>query len=77
MLHFRGGRAAIDKTAYPDIDDFFADLARVYREEIADLGRRGLTYLQLDDTNLAYLCDPKHRERARSIGENPDALPRH
>jgi len=75
MLHFRGGRAAIDKTAYPDIDAFFADLARVYREEIADLGRRGLTYLQLDDTNLAYLCDPQHRERARSIGEDPDALP--
>jgi 5-methyltetrahydropteroyltriglutamate--homocysteine methyltransferase len=76
MLHFRGGRKGISEEVYPDIEDFFADLARAYREEIAALGTAGCTYLQLDDTNLAYLCDPKMRERTREIGEDPDALPR-
>jgi 5-methyltetrahydropteroyltriglutamate--homocysteine methyltransferase len=75
MLHFRGGRGSVDKTAYPDMDGFFADLARIYREEVADLANAGCTYLQLDDTNLAYLCDPEHRERARTIGEDPNKLP--
>ncbi|MEE8444696.1 MAG: 5-methyltetrahydropteroyltriglutamate--homocysteine S-methyltransferase [Alphaproteobacteria bacterium] len=75
MAHFRGGRGAIDEIVYPDMDEFFADLARVYREEIADLAANGCTYLQLDDTNLAYLCDPKLREGARAIGEDPDELP--
>ena len=62
MVHFRGGRAAVDRTAYPDMEEFFFDLAGVYREEIADLAARGCTYLQLDDTNLAYLCDEKLRQ---------------
>jgi methionine synthase II (cobalamin-independent) len=75
MLHFRGGRGSVDTTAYPDMDGFFADLARIYREEVADLADAGCTYLQLDDTNLAYLCDPEHRERARAIGEDPNELP--
>lgn len=75
MAHFRGGRGAIDDVAYPDMDDFFADLAKVYREEIAELGAHGCTYLQLDDTNLAYLCDPKLRQGARDLGEDPDKLP--
>jgi 5-methyltetrahydropteroyltriglutamate--homocysteine methyltransferase len=75
MLHFRGGRGSVSRDAYPDIEEFFADLARIYREEVADLARAGCTYLQLDDTNLAYLCDPEHRERARSIGEDPGRLP--
>lgn len=76
MLHFRGGRKAISEETYPDIEDFFDDLARAYREEIAALAKAGCTYLQLDDTNLAYLCDPKMRERTRLIGEDPDELPR-
>lgn len=75
MLHFRGGRKGISEEVYPDIEDFFADLARAYREEIAALADAGCTYLQLDDTNLAYLCDPAMRERTREIGEDPDALP--
>ena len=75
MAHFRGGRGAIDAMAYPDMEEFFDDLARVYREEVADLGARGLRYLQLDDTNLAYLCDHELREGARKIGEDPDELP--
>ena len=75
MVHFRGGRGAVDEVSYPDMDELFADLARVYREEVADLAAHGCTYLQLDDTNLAYLCDPKLRQGARDIGEDPDKLP--
>jgi len=76
ILHFRGGRAAIDRTAYPEMDGFFADLARVYSEEIADLAAAGCRYLQIDETNFAYLCDPELREQVRTnIGEDPDALP--
>jgi 5-methyltetrahydropteroyltriglutamate--homocysteine methyltransferase len=75
MAHFRGGRAGVSETAYPDMDEFFADLARVYREEIADLAEAGCRYIQLDDTNLAYLCDPQLREGARSRGDDPSELP--
>ena len=76
MVHFRGGRAAIDIESYPDLDEFFADLAEVYRQEIASLYAAGCRYLQLDDTNLAYLCDANMREAARSRGDDPDELPR-
>jgi 5-methyltetrahydropteroyltriglutamate--homocysteine methyltransferase len=75
VLHFRGGRGAVDKKAYPNMEEFFTDLAQVYREEIQDLVKLGCTYLQIDDTNLAYLCDPKMRESAKRIGEDPDRLP--
>jgi 5-methyltetrahydropteroyltriglutamate--homocysteine methyltransferase len=75
-LHFRGGREAIDCKAYPDIEEFYADLARVYREEIADLAAAGCRYLQIDEVNFAYLCDPALRAQVRSIGEEPDTLPR-
>lgn len=75
MTHFRGGRDAIDKEAYPEMEEFFADLAQLYREELADLGDAGCTYVQFDDTNLAYLCDPKMRENARQLGEDPNELP--
>ena len=74
MLHFRGGRDAISKTVYPDMEGFYDDLAAAYRGEIADLAARGCRYLQLDDTNLAYLCDPKIRETTRARGDDPDAL---
>lgn len=76
MLHFRGGRDAIDATAYPELDDFYADIAAAYRAEIASLAEAGNRYLQLDDTNLAYLCDETQREHARARGMDPDALPR-
>ncbi len=76
MLHFRGGRGAISRDAYPDLDAFYADVAQAYRDEIADLAAGGCTYLQLDDTNLAYLCDEKMREGARQRGDDPDELPR-
>jgi 5-methyltetrahydropteroyltriglutamate--homocysteine methyltransferase len=76
MLHFRGGRKAISETAYPDLEAFYADLAAAYRAEIADLARRGCRYLQLDDTNLAYLCDPAIRQSALDRGDDPDTLTR-
>ena len=75
MTHFRGGREAIDRVAYPLMKDFFEDLARIYREELADLYEAGCRYVQLDDTNLAFLCDEKMRENARALGEDPDELP--
>jgi 5-methyltetrahydropteroyltriglutamate--homocysteine methyltransferase len=68
MLHYRGGRAVIDRTAYPDMDAFWRDLAEVYRQEIAGLAAEGCTYLQLDDTSLAYLNDPAQRAYVSSIG---------
>ena len=74
-MAFRGGRGSISQEAYPDIEEFFADLARVYREEIAYIADAGCRYLQLDDTNLAYLCDEHLRDEARARGEDPDALP--
>lgn len=76
MLHFRGGRKAVSEVVYPEMDAFFADLAAAYREELADLADRGCRYVQLDDTNLAYLCDDTIREATRARGEDPDALPR-
>jgi 5-methyltetrahydropteroyltriglutamate--homocysteine methyltransferase len=75
MLHFRGGRGAVDQTAYPDMEQFFADLIGVYRAEINDLAAAGCRYVQLDDTNLAYLCDPRLRDRVKGLGEDPDRLP--
>lgn len=76
MLHFRGGRKGISETVYPDLEDFFEDLTAAYRAEIADLADRGCRYLQLDDTNLAYLCDPAIRENTRARGDDPDDLTR-
>jgi len=75
LVHFRTGRGGVDKTVYPDMGEFFADLARVFREEIAQLAEAGCTYLEIDDVNFAYLCDPKMREGAKKIGEDPDRLP--
>ncbi len=74
MLHFRGGRQAISSKVYPDLEDFYQDLAAAYRAEVADLAARGCRYLQMDDTNLAYLCDPKIRERTAARGDDPDSL---
>jgi len=76
MLHFRGGRKAISEEVYPNLDQFFEDLTAAYREEIADLASRGARYVQLDDTNLAYLCDPDVRERTAARGDDPDELTR-
>ena len=76
MLHFRGGRAAISAEAYPDLRPFFDDVAAAYRAEIRALAEAGCRYLQLDDTNLAYLCDPSMRHDVEERGDDPAALPR-
>ena len=73
MVHWRGGRAAIDEGLYPELDGFWSDLTAAYREEIRRLGDLGCTYLQLDDTSLAYLNDAGQREYVASIGGDPDA----
>ena len=75
MLHFRGGRAGISKQHYPDLEPFYQDVATAYGDELRSLAAAGCTYVQMDDTNLAYLCDDKMREAARSRGDDPDELP--
>ena len=75
MVHFRGGRKGIDITAYPDLDEFFEDLAQAYRDEVASLYNAGCRYIQFDDTNLAYLCDPQLRAQAKERGDDPNDLP--
>ena len=72
MVHYRGGRAAIDESVYPEIEDFWQDLTAAYRDEIGRLEALGCTYLQLDDTSLAYLNDPEQRRYMESIGGDPD-----
>jgi 5-methyltetrahydropteroyltriglutamate--homocysteine methyltransferase len=68
MVHYRGGRASIDESVYPDMDEFWSDLVAAYRREVERLGEIGCTYLQFDDTSLAYLNDPKQREYMKEIG---------
>jgi 5-methyltetrahydropteroyltriglutamate--homocysteine methyltransferase len=70
MVHFRGQRAAIDDTIYPDLDAFWSDLTTAYADEVRALGDLGCTYLQFDDTSLAYLNDPKQRDYATSMGSD-------
>jgi 5-methyltetrahydropteroyltriglutamate--homocysteine methyltransferase len=72
MVHYRGGKASIDERVYPTLDEFWADLTAAYREEVRRLGELGCTYLQLDDTSLAYMNDPHQREYVASIGGDPE-----
>ena len=72
MVHYRGGRAAIDAAVYPELDAFWADLAAVYAEEIRRLAALGCSYLQLDDTSFAYLNDPEQRAAIDERGESGD-----
>jgi 5-methyltetrahydropteroyltriglutamate--homocysteine methyltransferase len=72
MVHYRGGRAAIDPEIYPDLEEFWSDLTSAYAEEVRRLGYLGCSYLQLDDTSLAYLNDPKQRAMVAEQGGDPD-----
>jgi 5-methyltetrahydropteroyltriglutamate--homocysteine methyltransferase len=72
MVHYRGGKAAIDPAIYPTLEEFWTDLTAAYRGEVRRLGELGVTYLQLDDTSLAYMNDPHQREYIASIGGDPD-----
>ena len=76
MLHLRGGRNAISRTAYPDLAAFWADAAAAYRTAIAHIAAAGCTYLQVDDVSWAYLCDAKVRDNFRVNGDDPATLPR-
>ena len=71
----RGGRAAVSRAAYPDLDEFYADIAGVYREELRQLAAAGCNYVQLDDTNFAFLCDPRLVETFRRDGYDPAEMP--
>src|SRR6266567_2502205 len=71
MVHYRGGRAAISDSVYPDLGQFWDDLATAYGQEIQQLHALGCRYLQLDDTSLAYINDPVQREHIKSIGGDP------
>jgi 5-methyltetrahydropteroyltriglutamate--homocysteine methyltransferase len=74
MVHYRGGPAMIDPAVYPDIEEFWADLAAAYAAEVAALAAMGCTYLQFDDTSLAYLNDPAQRAEIVARGEDADHL---
>ncbi|MEQ1536596.1 MAG: 5-methyltetrahydropteroyltriglutamate--homocysteine S-methyltransferase [Burkholderiaceae bacterium] len=75
MLHFRGGRAGISRTAYPELEpDFYTDVAKAYGDELRSLSAAGCDYVQMDDTNLAYLCDVNMREAAKNRGDDPNEL---
>ena len=76
-LHLRGGNHAIDKKVYPDQDEFWADMARAYRAEIADLIGAGCTYIQFDDVSFCCLCDGTIRDQITRDGEDPARLPAH
>jgi 5-methyltetrahydropteroyltriglutamate--homocysteine methyltransferase len=75
-LHFRYGRDAVPESIYPVMDDFYADLAQAYRKAINAFANAGCRYLQFDEVNLAYLCDPALRQKVAERGEDPEVLPR-
>lgn len=75
-LHFRYGREAIDRKVYPTMDAFYADLGKAYAQAIKSFADAGCRYLQIDEVNFAYLCDPKLREQVKARGEDPETLPR-
>ncbi|MEO3825492.1 5-methyltetrahydropteroyltriglutamate--homocysteine S-methyltransferase [Actinomadura sp. B10D3] len=74
MVHYRGGPAAIDPQVYPDIEEFWHDLAAAYAEQVRRLGDLGCRYLQLDDTSLAYLNDPAQRAMIKERGDDAEHL---
>ncbi len=72
MVHYRGGRSAISRSVYPDLEQFWTDLAGVYAQEVRGLYDLGCRYLQFDDTSLAYVNDPAQREHVEAIGGDPE-----
>ena len=74
MVHYRGGRAAIDPDVYSDVEEFWADLTSAYADQCKAVAELGCTYLQFDDTSLAYLNDPRQREQMASSGEDAEHL---
>jgi 5-methyltetrahydropteroyltriglutamate--homocysteine methyltransferase len=74
VVHFRGGRQAIDNATYPSLDGFFGDLGEAYHKAVAAFGAAGCRYLQLDEVNIAYLCDPEQIAALKARGEHVDDL---
>jgi 5-methyltetrahydropteroyltriglutamate--homocysteine methyltransferase len=74
MVHYRGGPASLDPAVYPDVEEFWSDLAAAYADEVRRLAGLGCTYLQLDDTSLAYLNDPAQRAQIAGRGEDAEHL---
>jgi 5-methyltetrahydropteroyltriglutamate--homocysteine methyltransferase len=73
-LHFRDGRDAVPASVYPDMEDFYRDLGQTYRKAVRAFADAGCRYLQLDEVNLTYLCDPKLIQQVKDRGEDPAAL---
>jgi 5-methyltetrahydropteroyltriglutamate--homocysteine methyltransferase len=76
VLHFRGGRNAVSRDIYPEMEGFYADLGAAYGKAVKAFAAAGCRYLQLDETNLAYLCDPAQRQMLKERGDDPEDLPR-
>jgi methionine synthase II (cobalamin-independent) len=76
VLHYRGGRHAVDLNVYPDMNDFYRDLGEAYHQAVHAFADAGCRYLQLDEVNLAYLCDSDRRDALRARGDDPDQLPK-
>jgi len=74
VVHFRGGRDAIDTKTYPTLDGFFDDLGIAYNKAVAAFGEAGCRYLQLDEVNIAYLCDPDQIAMLKARGEHVEGL---
>jgi 5-methyltetrahydropteroyltriglutamate--homocysteine methyltransferase len=74
-LHFRYGRDAVPESIYPDMNEFYRDLGQTYRKTVRAFADAGCRYLQLDEVNFAYLCDPKLRAQVANRGDDPDTLP--
>jgi 5-methyltetrahydropteroyltriglutamate--homocysteine methyltransferase len=74
-LHFRYGRDSVPEAIYPDMGDFYSDLGQTYRKAVRAFADAGCRYLQLDEVNFTYLCDPKLRAQVANRGEDPEALP--
>jgi 5-methyltetrahydropteroyltriglutamate--homocysteine methyltransferase len=74
-VHFRHGREGVPEAVYPDIEEFYRDLGVTYRKAVRAFADAGCRYLQLDEVNFTYLCDPKQRQIVIDRGENPDDLP--
>src|SRR5262249_18010721 len=75
VLHFRGGRRAVSESVYPDMDELYHDRAQAYRAAVQAFVDEGCRYLQLDEVNLAYLCDSEQRQMLRDRGDDPERLP--
>jgi len=74
-LHFRYGRDAVPEAIYPDMNDFYRDLGATYRQAVRAFADAGCRYLQLDEVNFTYLCDPKLRAQVANRGDDPERLP--